>query len=74
MVRLLELLDGGVATNESTYAAAGKFQIISAGQDGHYGDDEGQYPQYPSGTGYAAGDRDNVVNFSQGATLENDRP
>ena len=65
------LLDGGVATNESTYAAAGKFQIISAGQDGHYGDGGGQYP---SGTNYAAGDRDNVVNFSQGATLENDRP
>ena len=60
------LLDDG-----TTYAAEGKFQIISAGQDGHYGVGGGQYP---SGMGYAAGDRDNVVNFSQGATLENDRP
>ena len=68
------LLDGGVSTDGTTYAAAGKFQIISAGQDGDYGVGRDQHPEYPSGTGYATGDRDNVVNFSQGATLEDDRP
>ena len=57
------------------FANRDTFQIISAGLDTIYG----KVPtlvgnqwtwtarQFPNGTGYAAGDRDNITNFSAGA-------
>ena len=56
------------------------FQILSAGQDGDWGDlttpAGGKYPvkQFPSGTNYFPGDRDNITNFSDGKTLGASRP
>jgi hypothetical protein len=55
----------------ATYANPNSFQIISAGLDGNYGSGGGSYP---SGTNYAAGDLDNITNFSNGTNLQNDVP
>ena len=61
------------------FAEADKFQIISAGLDGEYGSG-GLYPDGvdPSGVNlelrYTPEDRDNITNFIQGGTLEDDIP
>jgi prepilin-type N-terminal cleavage/methylation domain-containing protein len=60
-------------------ANEGKFQIISAGLDGLYGDevadatDLSKYKFYPSGVNYTEGDKDNLVNFSE-RSLEDAKP
>ncbi len=73
---------GGVARpyrttvgNTQPYANAGKFQIISAGLDGHYGDDVNRQNEkiYPDGTNYSEGDKDNLVSFTD-KTLEDAKP
>jgi len=56
-------------TPVGSYAQPNSFQIISAGQDGHFGSGG----SFPSGTGYATQDRDNITNFSEG-TLESAMP
>jgi prepilin-type N-terminal cleavage/methylation domain-containing protein len=53
------------------FAASEKFQIISAGLDGEFGVGGGSYP---GGSGYTPADRDNITNFSQSTTLEDDIP
>ena len=63
-------LDGGVSTisPQFLYANPNTYQIISAGLDGDYGDTSATtapspYPSYPSGSGYTAGDMDNLTNI-----------
>jgi prepilin-type N-terminal cleavage/methylation domain-containing protein len=59
-----------------TFANAPKFQIIAAGIDGvfgEYGPSSGPNKIYPIGGGYAEGDKDNLVNFSD-KNLENSKP
>ena len=57
-------LEGDVALSGGGEAFANpkSFQIIAAGLDLEYGVGGGKFP---SGTGYAKGDRDNFVNFSE---------
>ena len=56
------------------------FQILCAGQDGDWGDlttvTMGKYnaKQFPAGTNYTVGDRDNLTNFSESRTLGDSRP
>jgi prepilin-type N-terminal cleavage/methylation domain-containing protein len=75
--------DGSTAqTLPYSTAKATQFQILSAGQDGEWGDlttPTGmpmKYPPkvFPNGTNYFAGDRDNVTSFSEGKTLGDARP
>lgn len=60
-------------------ANEGKFQIISAGLDGLYGNeianptDVNNHKIYPDGINYTEGDKDNLVNFTT-RTLEDDKP
>jgi prepilin-type N-terminal cleavage/methylation domain-containing protein len=59
------------------FAEANKFQIISAGLDGEYIGLEiktAGLSMYPSGQGYSDAERDNITNFTQGTTLEDDIP
>ncbi|MEX2137985.1 MAG: prepilin-type N-terminal cleavage/methylation domain-containing protein [Pirellulales bacterium] len=57
----------------------GKFQIISAGLDGLYGDqianpsDLKSHKFFPDGINYTEGDKDNLVNFSE-RSLEDAKP
>jgi hypothetical protein len=53
------------------FAEPERFQIISAGLDGEFGEGGGLYP---SGQGYTTSDRDNITSFTQGSTLEDDVP
>ncbi len=61
--------------NNQGFCSPSSFQIISAGADGDYGNSAAANPRYyPSGTGYAPGDADNVVNFARESTLIGDKP
>jgi len=64
-----------VTVNALTLANAGKFQIISAGLDGDFGNfvRPRDVKGFPSGDNYTEGDKDNLVNFSE-RNLENSRP
>lgn len=71
-----------VVDTNFTPANNGKFQIISAGLDGNYGEWESQTPAlnpltdakvYPDGINYSTEDGDNLVNFSD-RSLEDSRP
>ena len=63
-----------------TWVNARKFQIICAGLDGDYGADSynasnnSSIKLFPSSVNYTTEDRDNLANFSEGRTLENNRP
>jgi prepilin-type N-terminal cleavage/methylation domain-containing protein len=62
--------------NPPTLANAPKFQLIAAGIDGVFGEytpNIGANKLYPGGGGYAEGDKDNLVNFSD-KNLENSIP
>ena len=48
------------------------FQLISAGQDSHFGNYNGNPKHYPGGTNYDDYDADNLTNFSSG-TLGEDK-
>ena len=67
----------GVVTS---WVNASKFQIICAGLDGDYGEDTFVASSntgrklFPTGGFYKYGDRDNLTNFSEGKTLENNKP
>lgn len=67
-------------TSAVTYAAAESFQLIHAGLDEDYGQvnttpSVTASANYPLGSYYAIGDRDNIVNFvKQGRTLEDSVP
>lgn len=67
-------------TNPTTPVNPTKFQIVCAGLDGDFGNlpalSGSLYSPkiFPNGTGYTAGDRDNITNFSDGKTLGDARP
>jgi prepilin-type N-terminal cleavage/methylation domain-containing protein len=54
------------------WANADSFQIISAGQDNHFGGNRTRL--FPTGTGYDPEDRDNITNFNDKTTLEDAIP
>ncbi|QDU76398.1 Type II secretion system protein G precursor [Bremerella volcania] len=71
------------ANGDFAWAEDGKFQLICAGLDGHFGSytDPDEMKMYPSGTtqsvastsvAYSLEDFDNIVNFGEAATLESD--
>jgi prepilin-type N-terminal cleavage/methylation domain-containing protein len=55
-----------------------KFQIVSAGLDGDYGEYATPPPMtqkyYPDGLGYSLADEDNITSFSEGGALGSKRP
>lgn len=67
---------GTVVLGTDSWANADSFQIISAGQDGHFGAMlASTTPKlFPRGLNYATEDNDNVTNFSDKASLEDARP
>lgn len=72
------------ANGDLAWAEEGKFQLICAGLDGHFGNytDPDEMKMYPSGVAdtslaassisYSLEDFDNIVNFGEAATLESD--
>jgi prepilin-type N-terminal cleavage/methylation domain-containing protein len=67
-----------VGTGFDSWANPESFQIISAGQDGEFGDPlaTADLPVrlYPDGKGYSAADADNVTNFNPKHNLEDAKP
>ena len=58
----------GASERQNEYCDGNKFQIISAGLSGDFGEGKAT-PMYPSGGGYQRGDFDNITSFSEGGTL-----
>lgn len=56
----------------TVYANQDTYQIICAGLDGDYGSNTST-KTFPSGAGYNPQDRDNVTNFGDGKTLEDNQ-
>lgn len=58
------------------FAAAEKYQILCAGQDGQFGAGAGQPTSavYPEGLLYSEADEDNLTSFSEGKTLQDAIP
>jgi hypothetical protein len=69
---------GSIQTTPPTqdnWANPDSFQIISAGQDGKYGNSPGNNVKaYPTGINYNTEDNDNLTNFSDRAALEDAIP
>ncbi|MEW4561392.1 type II secretion system protein [Bremerella sp. JC770] len=71
------------ANGDLAWAEDGKFQLLCAGLDGHFGsyNDPDELKMYPSGVAesvapssisYSLEDFDNIVNFGEAATLQSD--
>jgi hypothetical protein len=75
IVTLGSIQTTGPPANADNWANADSFQIISAGQDGKYGNAPGNLVKgFPTGINYNTEDNDNVTNFSDKASLEDAKP